>query len=197
MTRRGGFTLLEVMVAVVLAGVVALLVYGSIDLGMDTRERMEARDLTTRSAVAWRGILGDALRNIRWDIDDPYRPALVVEAHTDPTGRPADRIRFVTSGGTAPLTADADWDVVVEPGGGGLVMTAIPLGVPAPSRRRVVLPGVTAFDVRIAPASNPRGWTERWAGTRSPPGAVEITYWRDADATGSSLLVAFPHGGPP
>jgi prepilin-type N-terminal cleavage/methylation domain-containing protein len=177
--RRGGFTLVELVVALVLAGVVALLVYGVAAAGADTQQRLRQRGLAVQQARAFRATLADALRNAR--------PTLIrgdtafnLEVRRDGAGRPRDRIAFVTAGAFPPLTADADWAVTVEPSPQGVLLEAVPLGVAAPAPVLLRLPGVTGLDVRVLGASRPREWTKRWAFPSLVPPGVELTFWTDS-----------------
>src|SRR6185369_8818132 len=57
MKARGGFTLIEIVVAIVLTSVVALLAYGTAHAGIDTKERIE----TYRTNVEAQMIVRDLL----------------------------------------------------------------------------------------------------------------------------------------
>ncbi|UCF18608.1 MAG: prepilin-type N-terminal cleavage/methylation domain-containing protein [Gemmatimonadota bacterium] len=192
--RRAGFTLLELLVAVVLTGVVALLVYGAAGAAMDTQARLEAQRLETRSERAWRATLEDALRNAR-----PARAygdtAFVLEERRDAEGRPRDRLWFVTAGGLPPLTADADWEVLIEPTPQGLSLLAQPLGVNTPPRRLFGPREVTGLDVRLlSPLPGQPGWLDSWAFPRIVPEAIELTYWADAGPVGPPVVLTLPLG---
>jgi prepilin-type N-terminal cleavage/methylation domain-containing protein len=189
-----GFTLLELIVAVVLAGVVALLVYGAAGAAADIQERLWAKRAAIQSSRAMRVAIEDALRNAR--------PALrygdtvlILEDGTDDAGRPADRLSFVTAGTLAPLTADADWTVTIEPTAEGLTLAALPLGFAEPQRVVARLAGVTGLDVRVLPQGPGQSWSTRWTQQTKLPRAVELTYWADTGAIGSPVRLALPAGG--
>lgn len=192
MTRRGGFTLIELIVAITLTGVVALLVYGAASAGIDTERRVRARDAAGRAERAWRAVVDDALRNLR-TASQYGRPTLELASGTDALGRPADRLRFVTAGGLAPLTPDADWDVTLESTPDGLAMTAVPIGVDAPARRVPAPPGMTGLDVQVVVSAD-QGRLDRWPGYPFLPRAVAVTYWRNGAPAGPTTLVAIPQG---
>jgi prepilin-type N-terminal cleavage/methylation domain-containing protein len=188
-----GFTLLELIVAVVLAGVVALLVYGAAGAAADIQERLWAKRAAVQSARAMRVAIEDALRNAR--------PALrygdtvlVLEDRTDDAGRPADRLSFVAAGALAPLTPDADWSVTLAPTAEGLTLAAIPLGFAEPSRVVARLAGVVGLDVRVLPPGPGQSWSDRWTLRTKLPRAVELTYWADTGAIGSPVRLALPAG---
>jgi prepilin-type N-terminal cleavage/methylation domain-containing protein len=191
--RRAGFTLLELVVAITLTGVVALLVYGAARAAVDTRTRLEDERLAVHSALAWNALVSDALRNVR-AAQDYGRPTLVLEPASDSPGRPRDRLRLITAGGTPPLTGDADWEVVIAPAADGLALTAKPVGVAVPARRLARLPGVTGLDVRVLAGSVEREWAEEWSQAWFLPRAVEITLWTEAGPLPPPLLVTLGQG---
>ncbi len=174
-----GFTLLELMVAIVLAGVVALLVYGAAGAAVDAQARLEQRRLALRSARAWHAIVEDALRNAR---PAPTRQdtAFVIEDRVDAAGHPADRLSFVTAGSLPPLTDDADWRVVLHSSGGALYLTAAPVGVVDAPPRTVSAPaGISGVDVRVLSVTREPEWIDEWRFPRIVPRAIQLTYWTD------------------
>lgn len=190
---RRGFTLIELVIALTLVGVVALLVYGAANAALDTQSRIEERQLAVRAERAWLALVEDALRNARPGA--AYgAPVFIVEQNSDPEGRPRDRLKFITAGGTPPLTADADWEVTIEPTDAGLTMVAAPVGVDAPPRLLVGLPGKTGLDVRVHGASMEAEWLEDWRLDRLVPRAIELTYWTDSGPSGPPVLLNLPLG---
>lgn len=194
MTARRGFTLLELMVAIVLAGVVALLVYGAVDAATGTQERLAAQRRALQSARAARATLHDALRNaqparIRGDT------AFLLEDRRDAAGRPLDRLSFIAAGAFPPLTSDADWAVTVEPTPEGLLLTAQPIGVAAPPRVILGAPGVVGLDVRVQEMTRERAWADRWRFPALVPRAVELTYWTGDGPLYPPVRLALQLGG--
>src|SRR2546430_16640617 len=109
MSRPSGFTLLEVMLAIVLTGVVALLAYGAAQVSYDAHARLSADLRALQEARALRELLQDALRSAR----APQRP-------DDPRfALHAGRLSFVTAGGGPALDPDNDWPVANRPGAHG------------------------------------------------------------------------------
>ena len=192
MTRRG-FTLLELLVAIVLAGVVALLVHGVITAASDTEARLSTSRRHWQAQRGMRTLLEDALRNSR----PPTRAgdaAFSLEVRTSPAGVPQDRLTFVTRGGFPPLTADADWRVTIESTPAGLSAIAIPLGVRTPERLAGVLPAVSGLEIRVLPPGG-GAWNRHWLFPATFPRAVALTFWNDSGPTGAALRVALPLGG--
>jgi prepilin-type N-terminal cleavage/methylation domain-containing protein len=173
-----GFTLLEVLVGIVLAGIVALLVYGTLAAASDTHARLGEQRRLTQIGRAWRATVEDALRNAR-PAPTPGELALVVETRFDATGRPMDRVRFLTAGGLPPLTADTDWEVTIDPAPAGISFVARPVGVAAPALRVTGPAFVTGLDVRVLSPVG-RTWTDRWRFPSRVPLAIELTYWTDS-----------------
>lgn len=192
---RHGFTLLELLVGLVLTGVVALLVYGATEAGVDSEARLAAQESRFQSERAMRTLLEDALRNARL-APRPTEPAFTLEPGTPPAGAPADRLTFVTRGGFPPLTADADWRVRVEVTPAGLAVAAMPLGVRGAPRLAGLLTGITGLAVRVQPPGG-GAWTGRWPLRNVFPRAVEIIYRSDSGPVGPPLVVALPLGGAP
>ncbi len=196
--RRGarspaGFTLLEVLVALVLASIVALLVYGAARAGSDVEARLATHRRGVQTERAARAVLQDALRNVRLGAraDDS---TFVLDARRDARGRPVDRLSFKTSGGLPPLTSDANWLVTVEPTPAGLAVVGVPAGVRAAPRLLALLPGVTGLAVRVLARDSAASWAERWSFPALLPRAVELTYWSAAGPLAPPLRVALPLG---
>jgi prepilin-type N-terminal cleavage/methylation domain-containing protein len=190
MRARRGFTLIELLVAIVLAGVVALLVYGAAGAAIDTQERLAADRAVVQTDAALRAVISDALRNAR--PGTRYGDtAFAVENGVTSSGRPADRLSFLTAGGTPPITNDVDWRVTLELTGDGLALIGVPLGVSDPVPTTVHVPGVTALDVRVLTTAGGR-WVSDGVTLPRVPAGIEITYERDGDVIGRSLRIALP-----
>lgn len=192
MTRRG-FTLLELLVAIVLTGVVALLVYGAAKAGSDTAAQLAASRHRWQSQRAMRTLLEDALRNARPALR-AGDAAFALQARTSSGGVPEDELTFVTRGGFPPLTADADWRVTIAVTAEGLSAIASPLGVRTPERLAGILPGVRGLEIRILPPSG-GPWIRQWTFPAAFPRAVALTFWTDSGPSGAPLRVALPLGG--
>ena len=207
MTMRRGFTLLELLVALVLTSVVALLVYGSAQAGAEAQQRLRDNELSLQRARALRATLQDALRNVR-PVTRVGESTLVVARGVDARGRPRDRLSFITAGGLPPL-AGSDWEVTLQPTRRGLELFAAALDVRAPARVLGPIPGVTGLRVRLVRADSdsasvkaaPPGGNPTEGGAIPDqtilPRAVEITYWSDSGAVGSPLRMAIPMGEVP
>src|SRR5437899_12464525 len=108
-TRASGFTLLEVMVAIVLTGLVVLLAYGAAQVSYDAHARLRADVDALQEAQALRELLQDALRSAR----APQRPG-------DPRFTlHAGRLPSATAGGRPTLDPDYASPVTHELGPNG------------------------------------------------------------------------------
>jgi prepilin-type N-terminal cleavage/methylation domain-containing protein len=194
MRSRRGFTLLELMLAVVVTSVVALLVYGTLQVGLDARERIAERLVTDQSHRAIRVILGDALRNVRRPAG-PNDSVFILTRGVSADGRPADTLSFLTGGSIPPLTADSDWMVSLAASDSGVTMWARPVGARLPARLVARLPGVPGLEVRVRRVGADSNWTAAWPTPGALPGAVAITFWSDSGAIGPPLRTALVSGG--
>lgn len=193
MSGRHGFTLLEVLLAIALTGVVALLVYGAAGAALDTQRRVDTARERLQWTRGWHASLADALRNARPG-RVPGDTAFWIEHRVGPRGLPQDRLRFVAAGGTPPLTADVDWVVSVEAGAEGVVLMASPVGVAAPPLVAYAPPGLVGLDVRVVGFTREPEWTDRWRFPQLVPRGVELVYWSAGGPT-DTVRLALPLGG--
>jgi type II secretion system protein J len=193
MTRRSGFTLIEVLVSIVLTAVVSLVVYGAVQAARDTGTRITAERKALQSALAMRLLLGNALASAQTTFlaaDTMF----VLENRRSARGIPQDRISFVASGGLPPLTIGADWIVTLESTREGLRLTGKPMGVQAPVRLLALLPGITGLSTRVRHLDLGQNWSDEWPSPIVLPEAVELAYWTDAGPVGVPLTVSVAMG---
>src|SRR3989454_2294350 len=177
-TRASGFTLIEVMVAIVLTGLVVLLAYGAAQVSYDAHARLSAELRALQQARALRELLQDALRTAR----APQRPGdSLFTLHSG-------RLSFVTAGGGPPLDPDYDWLLTIEPGADGLELSATPVGRAPATPVTIRAPGVTRWDVR-ARLAGASGGVEEWPMTTVLPSAGAVTMWHDSTPVGLPLQV--------
>ncbi|AHG91946.1 hypothetical protein J421_4409 [Gemmatirosa kalamazoonensis] len=176
MTARGGFTLLELLVALVVTGVVASVALGAARAGLDVRERLERERVEEGSALAVRELLHDALRHV-----EPSGGADT----TLTLGIGGDVLRVVTRGVRPPLGTGARWAVSLAEESGALVLRAAPMdggGVPL----LLVAPTVARAEVRVLEHAGGE-WLATWDATGGPPAAVAVRF---LDARGRDVLPA-------
>lgn len=166
--RRRGFTLLEVMVALVLTGLVVTLAYATAHAGIDARDRLTSRLRAVESVRAAREIVRDALRNAR-----------APEETGDPRGGfllSGDTLSFVAAGGAGPLDPDYDWRFRIGPDRGRVRVTAVAVGHAAPAAVTFIVPNATRWTVWML-APDGETWQSAWADASVMPRAVVVAFW--------------------
>ena len=168
MKLRRGMTLIEMMVALVLTGIVALLAYGSVQAGLDSAGRIEGYQRKGESQVLLRSLVTDALRH---PADAPDGSGTAFEVLQVTGG--GEALRFVSRGVSGPLGAGHLWRVEVGPSSQGLAFNAAALdGDVAPVRG--IIPSLRSMMVRVLRSSDDGEWQSEWKSTRQFPVAVEI-----------------------
>jgi prepilin-type N-terminal cleavage/methylation domain-containing protein len=186
--RREGFTLLEVMVAIVLTSIVVAVAYAMAQAGIDARTRLTDHLRTTQSARAAREILRDALRNAR-----------AAQTAGDPRGGIVlsnDTLSFVAAGGAAPLDPDYDWRFTIAPGRNGLTVAATALGHAQPATVAFRIPEVTRWTVWLL-APDGHTWRTGWTEPVLMPRAVVVGLWNGNHLSGLPLHVSLWPGATP
>jgi prepilin-type N-terminal cleavage/methylation domain-containing protein len=168
MTLRRGFTLIEVMIALVISSVVVLLAYATLRAGVDTQERVsDVRDASER-AMTLRAMLGDAMRHA---ITGDDRDARGMFMETDASGR-AVQLGFVSRGITPPYGGAAAWRVALYSDTAGVSFSAAPLdAAQTPLRLHTRL--VRSFAVRFL-ARDDAEWRTDWNDPTRLPAAIEV-----------------------
>lgn len=192
MTARRGFTLLEVMVALLVTSLVVGLGYATLASAMDTQSRTAdvRRAATTRAAA--QALLGDALRHA---VEGEAPGAQGWQVTRDASGGVA-QWSFVTRGLVPPLGASGRWQVRVTATDARVRIAAVSLDEPA-APLFFDVPDVAGLSVAFR-AIGEDAWRDTWDDrTRLPQGMV-VT-WRDGSdrAIGAPLVVrTAPVGSP-
>lgn len=187
---RAAFTLVEVMIALVVSGLVASLAYAAAQAGFDTEARVtELRDDVARDGVV-RGVLADALRH---QVDGVRGGAEVFALHdlVDAEGRAADSLTVITRGIESPMGASATWQVVAWRDGDTLRIAGIPLdaGVSTPAFV-MALGDVNRFDVQALGRGLAARWQESWPERDQAPDAFALQLAHtDARSSSEPLVV--------
>jgi prepilin-type N-terminal cleavage/methylation domain-containing protein len=177
-TRASGFTLLEVMVAIVLTSLIVVLAYSAAQVSYDAHARLSGELRALQQARALRELLQDALRGARV----PQRPG------DPPFTLHAGRLSFVTAGSGPPLDPDYDWLLTLGPTADGLELSATPVGRVPAAVVTIRVPGVTRWEV-WALAPNRSQWLEEWSAPAALPPAVAIKMWHETTPLGLPLQV--------
>lgn len=180
MIARRGFTLVEVMIALLIGSVVVLLAISTLRAGLDVQQRVMAARDADATATAMRALLSDAIRHaVAGDADDPRG----MHSDTDADRGPA--LAFVTRGVEAPLGGTAAWQVSLTTDAAGLTFAAVsrdhartPLRMSSPATRRLA--------VRFLPIASSE-WREGWDDATRLPEAVEVRF---LDAQGRDVMPA-------
>ncbi|MEP7380767.1 MAG: prepilin-type N-terminal cleavage/methylation domain-containing protein [Gemmatimonadota bacterium] len=176
---RRGFTLIEVMIALMVSGMVATLAYAAAQAGFDTDARVSTyRDGVARDGVV-RAILTDALRH---QVDGVRGGATVftLTDRSDADGRAADSLDVVTRGVAAPLGASATWRLSVWRAGDTLRIEGSSLDGAAADRPpfSMRLDGVIAFEVRTLGRGLSARWQAQWRDDDVAPDAFALLFAR-------------------
>ncbi|MDX2183248.1 MAG: type II secretion system protein [Gemmatimonadaceae bacterium] len=187
--RRTGpraFTLLEVMIALVITGLVTSIGYATLTSGFDVQRRTaEVRDRVTHQAAA-REFLRDALRHA-------VEGATAGEGWqlaTDPTGRTA-RFAFLTRGIGSRRGASGQWQVVLSARDSVLWLMATSLEASLPP---IAFPVADATAMRVTAMSvSDRRWQAGWSDGTRLPSAIAVELLDAADAPIGPPIIARRH----
>jgi prepilin-type N-terminal cleavage/methylation domain-containing protein len=184
--KRAAFTLIEVMVALVVTGLVVTLAYGAAHAGFEVEDRVnEVRDGVQAESQA-RVFLGDALRHSL----PGTRGAGDVFQLTDAMheGLPADALTFDTRGVESPFGAGDVWRVTLQLTDEGAAITAHSLRDPG-HEVHGLLPGVRGVNVMVRPRGEGAPWRETWDDPDVAPRTVSVALLNAAGRSTSAPLV--------
>jgi prepilin-type N-terminal cleavage/methylation domain-containing protein len=167
--RRTGFTLIEVLIAVVISSIVVTLAYATLASASETERRVERVRAATDDATAGRALLRDALRHAVLD-------ASGWAWGTDAAGH-TTRVSFVSRGIVPPLGATGRWRVTLSSNAGLTRLVASPLDEVAPDLM-LVLHASAGMRLRLQERADSE-WHTEWHDARRLPSAMEFT-WLDA-----------------
>lgn len=187
MTRRA-FTLVEVMLALVLTGLVVTLAYATTQAGFDVESRLDRHRDRGERDVALRAILTDALRH-QVEGTRGGGEVFTIADRTASTGASADSLHLTTRGMVAPLGASAPWSVSVWLAGDTLHVEGHPIdgaadAVPVTAR----LAGVSQFDVQALGRGLASAWRGDWPEVDVAPDAMALSVGR-AELAPLSIVV--------
>jgi len=183
-----GFTLIEVTIAIVITGVVALLAYGSVQAGLDSGDRVERHRTEVESSALMRSLIIDALRH---PASSPATGSSFSLSRGGTGGLNDDRLQFVSRGVSPPHGAGALWNVVLEPTANGLRLSADPLETTPELAIVSVLPAIRGMRVRVMASGSSPQWSSDWESRNIAPHAVEIQFFdeRNREIGAPALVV--------
>jgi len=171
--RRKAFTLVEVMVAIVVTGVVVSIAYATMQAGFETSDRLAKAQSGNEREIVARSILARALRHaVPGTIGGV--PVFVLRDKSE-GAQPGDELRFRTRGMSEPLGASEVWEVSLLPLPDGLHLVGHAVDDSARSFNSV-LPRVRAVDIRVRGRDFRDGWLETWSVPDRSPVAVSIAF---------------------
>lgn len=189
---RRGFTLLEIVVALTIAGLIALAVRATLSAGMDTEERVQHHVARTEGDARFRVLLMQALRHMT----DAPAPGLAPFTMRDTLvdGVASNVVEFYSRGLAPSAGSGSAMHVRVAPAADGLTIEG--RGAGGVLTWSGLAPGIRAMRARLrTPAGD---WVADWPRTLQHPSAVEIEFAPKADGrTLVPLVTATALEGPP
>lgn len=168
--RRRGFTLLEVMVALVVTSVVVALAYTTAQAGLDTGDRLTRFREREQSAQLFRATLRDALRHaVRGVRGGP--PVFELFAG----GGSGDSLVFSTRGLEAPFGATAVWRVSVWSDAAGVHLLGAPGDDASREPIRLRVAAMRSFNLEMLGRGLTARWEREWSDASLTPDAVAFT----------------------
>jgi prepilin-type N-terminal cleavage/methylation domain-containing protein len=182
--RRSGFTLIEVMIALLIGSVVVLLAYATLRTGLDVQDRVAAAHESDETMTTMRAMLTDAVRHAR---TADGRDALGMHTTVDGSGR-VTALGFASRGITAPQGGADAWQVSLNSDTAGLTFAAAPIDA-GRTPLRMTLRSVRGIGVRFL-ARDDAEWRDGWNDPSRLPAAIEIRFLGESGADVASALVA-------
>jgi hypothetical protein len=167
------------MVALTIAGLIALAARAAVVGGLDTQERLTRHTTASENELRFRGLLVQALRHIT-DAPVPEQPPFVVR-DTVHNNVPSQVAEFYSRGFGHPAGTGPIVHVRIAPASEGLTLTATLHGSTLFSGQ---LPDAVAMHLR---ARMPSGeWVVPWPRTLQVPTALEVNF---TPATGAAATL--------
>lgn len=167
--RRLAFTLVEVMVALVISGLVVTLAYATMQAGFETSDRIASAQGGEEREIVARAMITRAIRHaVPGTIGD--QPVFVLR--NQPGG---DDLIFRTRGVAEPNGASTVWEVSLSSISDTVYFSGHAADDPAQSFS-AELPRVRGIDVRVMGRDARDGWFEDWPFADRSPVAVNIAF---------------------
>jgi type II secretion system protein J len=187
-----GFTLIEVVIALVITSVVALLVYGTLGAAFDAREQLGRHQRDDEARTILRALLVNALRHPVEEGGSAMNESLFrIEPRVDARGTRSDVVSFVSRGVTSPLGATSSWTVTVGETGDGLRVVATPTDPTSEQAPvEILVDEVRGLRARALDRFPGASWSDAWESAGRVPVAVAIDLLRaDGTRIGAPLVV--------
>jgi len=172
---RTGFTLLEVMLALVLTAIAVATASLALRTATTARDRVSEHRQTLERESRLRTMLTDMLRHAPTasSVDEP-----LLRVWRTPSGE--TQLVFLSTGVRAPFGTGPTWRVMLTQTAGGLVLDATPIGVGADETAlHTVLPSAQGLSVQVleqAGGLSDARWRSDWPLERARPGVIAIGF---------------------
>jgi prepilin-type N-terminal cleavage/methylation domain-containing protein len=182
---RRAFTLLEVIVAITIAGLIALAARATLVAGLDTQERLQLHNTRTEGSTRFRALVMQAMRHMT-DAPAVAAPPFVLRDTVTDEGS-GQVVEFFSRGLSSPAGTGAIAFVRLVPTARGLTISAARDGA-------VVLqgtdPNIAAARLRVQTQAGE--WLETWPRSLQTPAAVIIDFVPRPTSTGVAAAVPPP-----
>jgi prepilin-type N-terminal cleavage/methylation domain-containing protein len=182
MTRKA-FTLIEVMVALVVTGLVVSMAYATVQAGFETSERLASTQSGEERETVARAMLSRAIRHA---VPGSLGGQPVFVLRNSPLG---DELVFRTRGVIEPNGASQAWDVELISDANGVRFSGRSIG-DSSLTFSTLLPRLQRIDVRVRGRDFRDGWFEEWPFVDRSPVAVMIALLDSNDRAIGAPLVA-------
>lgn len=168
---RRGLTLIEIMVALAIAGIIALAARSTLVAGMDTQDRLTAHLTISEGDARFRALVVQALRHLA-DAPAVGMPAFTLRDTLVEHAATSHVAEFFSRGLAQPAGTGAVARVRIAPSSHGLTITAI--GADGVTLLSGVAPGMGGMRVRLR--SSAGDWLDVWPRSLQTPAAVAIEF---------------------
>lgn len=180
--RARGFTLLELLMAIVLTAVAVAIAAGALRAASDARVRVATHREHLERETRLRSALSDMLRHAP-SAESVLEPLLV----TDADARGTTRLVFLSQGVRAPFGTGRIWRVELSVDQDSLVLAAWPhvqdrRGMPTTPTLRSAVSGISQLRVHFqerASRTDRAAWREDWPLTTTRPAAIRLSFGDD------------------
>ncbi len=169
--RRGGFTLIEVSVALTITALVASLAWVVLDVGYETGDRVRAGTAALTSETATRELVSAALRYA----DPGIRGGDTVFLLARTADGTRQHLAFVSRGLEEPYGGSRTWMVNLEAGAAGLRLDAVPVEA-AEGAIHAELTSAGGAGISVSDGANPGTWLTSWRRADVAPAVVRIQF---------------------
>lgn len=169
---RRGLTLVEVMVALAIAGILALAARSALVAGMDTQDRLTAHSTITEGDARFRALVVQALRHIT-DAPAVAMQAFALRDTVVAGAAPSHIAEFFSRGLAQPAGTGTVARVRIAPSGEGLTIVAI--SADGTTLLSGVAPGIRGMRMRLRSSSG-GDWLDAWPRNLLTPAAVAIEF---------------------